>query len=344
MTHDQIPRVHRVHSIRRRTLIQAGAAAAVAGFAPHAFAQARSKVRVGYLHTPAVDGQIWLGQERGTWAKHGLDLEFIQFTTGLEIFQAMISGSLDVLSTGAVVSNFPARGQGKVFLLNNIEYATAQLWVRDDSIKSLADLKGQKISTTTGTTAHVFLDRALRSAKLDPAKDVQIVNQRMAEAVTSFISGAVPAVALWVPFDVTVKQKVPNARKIVDASAFFPEAAIMGGWAARNDYFDANKPVLDKLIGAWAETNDAMLANFDAAAEMLQKTQYKQVPLPDLKESMTFSKYYTSAEWRKLYADGTATKWLQQVTDFFVTAGNIASPVPASTYFDPQLYLKVVKA
>jgi hypothetical protein len=60
-----------------------------------------------------------------------------------------------------------------------------------------------------------------------------------------------------------------------------------------------------------------MLANFDAAAETLQKTQYKDVPLADFKESMKFSKYYTSAEWRKLYQDGTATKWLQQVTDFF---------------------------
>jgi len=333
-------------TLRRRTLVQAGAAAtaaSLAGFATGTVAQARTKMRVGYLHTPAVDGQIWLGQEAGTWAKHGLDLEFIQFTTGLEIFQAMIGGSLDVLSTGAVVSNFPARGQGKVFLLNNIEYATAQLWVRDDAIKSVADLKGQKISTTTGTTAHVFLDRALRSAQLDPTKDVQIVNQRMAEAVTSFVSGAVPAVALWVPFDVTLKEKVSNARKIVDASAFFPEAAIMGGWAARNDYFDANQPALGKLITAWAEVNDAMLANFDAAAETLQKTRYPQVPLADFKASMKFSKYHTTAEWRKLYADGTATRWLQQVTDFFVTAGNIANPVPASKYFDPQLFLQSTK-
>ena len=86
----------------------------------------------GYLHTPAVDGQIWLGQQSGAWTKRGLDLELTQFTTGLELFQAMIGGSLDVLSTGAVVSNFPARGQGRVFLLNNIEYATAQLWVRDE--------------------------------------------------------------------------------------------------------------------------------------------------------------------------------------------------------------------
>ena len=188
-------------TLRRRTLLQAGAAASLGGIAAVAVAQPRTKLRVGYLHTPAVDGQIWLGQQSGVWTKRGLDLELIQFTTGLELFQAMIGGSLDVLSTGAVVSNFPARGQGKVFLLNNIEYATAQLWVRDDAIKSIADLKGKQISTTTGTTAHVFLDRALRAAKLDPAKDVQIVNQRMAEAVTSFVSGAVPAVALWVPFD-----------------------------------------------------------------------------------------------------------------------------------------------
>jgi NitT/TauT family transport system substrate-binding protein len=333
-------------TLRRRTLLQAGAASAaasLAGLAPHAFAQAATKLRVGYLHTPAVDGQIFLGQEWGTWARHGIEFELRQFTTGLELFQAMIGGSLDVLSTGAVVSNFPARGQGKVFLLNDIEYATAQLWVRDDSIKSIADLKGKQISTTTGTTAHVFLDRALRSAKLDPASDVKIVNQRMAEAVTSFVSGAVPAVALWVPFDVTVREKVPNARKIVDASAFFPEAAIMGGWAARNDYYDANKEPLSKLIAGWVEVNDRMVKDFDGAAETLQKTHYKEVPLGQFKDSMKFSKYYSSAEWRKLYADGSATKWLQQVTDFFAKAGNIASPVPASTYFDPQLFLKTVK-
>ncbi len=334
-------------TLRRRTLLQAGAAASaaasIAGFAPAAFAQAKTKVRVGYLHTPAVDGQIFLGEQSGTWGKHGLDFEMHKFTTGLELFQAMIGGSVDVLSTGAVVSNFPARGQGKVFLVNDIEYATAQLWVRDDSVKSLADLKGKKISTTTGTTAHVFLDRALRSANLDPAKDVQIVNQRMGEAVTSFISGAVPAVALWVPFDQTVKQKVPNARKIIDASAFFPQAAIMGGWAARNDYYDGNKPVLAKLCAAWAEVNDRMVGNFNAAAEALQKTEYKDVPLADFKDAMSYSKYYTSAEWRAKYADGTVTKWLQQVTDFFVKAGNIASPVPASTYFDPQIYLQAVK-
>ena len=330
-------------TIQRRTLIQAATGSALAGIGLSTQAQPRTKLRVGYLHTPAVDGQIHIGQQMGSFAKRGLDLELIQFTTGLELFQAMIGGSLDVLSTGAVVSNFPARGQGKVFLINDIEYATAQLWVRDDSIKTIADLKGKQISTTTGTTAHVFLDRALRSANLDPTKDVQLVNQRMAEAVTSFVSGAVPAVALWVPFDTIVKQKVPNARKLVDASAYYPQAAIMGGWAASNDFYEKNKPALAQLVAAWAEANDAIVANVDAAAEMLQKTQYKDVPLAEFKEQFKQSKYYSSAEWRTKYADGTVTRWLQQVTDFFVQAGNIANPVPATKYFDPQLFMQTIK-
>ncbi len=332
-------------AIQRRTFIQAGAAAATATLGAPLLAQGKTKVRVGYLHTPAVDGHIWLGQQMGTFAKQGLDLELIQFTTGLELFQAMIGGSLDVLSTGAVVSNFPARGQGKVFLINNIEYATAQLWVREDSgIKSLADLKGKQISTTTGTTAHVFLDRALRSVNLDSAKDVRLVNQRMAEAVTSFISGAVPAVALWSPFDSTVRQKLPGARKLVDASAFFPQAAIVGGWAARNDYYEKNSAVLSKLIAGWLPVNEHIMNNPDAAAEALQKAQYKEVPLAEFKEQFKASKYYSSAEWRAKYADGTVTQWLQQVTDFFVQNANISNPVKAQQYFDPKLFSQLVKA
>jgi len=331
-------------ALQRRQLIRAAAAASLGAAALPVFAQARTKVKVGYLHTPAVDGQIWIGQQTGSFAKQGLELELVKFTTGLELFQAMIGGSLDVLSTGAVLSNFPARGQGKAFLMNNIEYATAQLWVREDSgIKTLADLKGKQVSTTTGTTAHVFLDRALRNNNVDP-KDVRVVNQRMTEAVSSFISGAVPAVALWVPFDSVIKKQLPNARRLTDASSFFPQAAIMGGWAARNDWYDRNQPVIRQLIAGWAEANALITSKPDEAAEMLQKTQYQDVPLADFKEQFKASKYYTNAEWRRNYQDGTVTKWLQQVTDFFVATGGIQNPVKAQDYFDAKPFLETIKA
>ena len=78
--------------------------------------------------------------------------------------------------------------------------------------------------------------------------------------------------------------------------------------------------------------------------EALQKANYKEVPLAEFKEQFKASKYYSSPDWRVKYADGTATRWLQQVTDFFVSNANIANAVKAEQYFDPRLFAEVVKA
>ncbi len=329
---------------RRKFIYGSVAAAGVATIGAPAIAQAREKIRVGYLHTLAVDGQMWLADHLGAYQKHGLEPEFKLFQTGLEIFQAMIGGSLDVLSTGAVISNFPARGQGKMFLANAVEFATAQLWVREDQgIKSIADLKGKRVATTAGTTAHVFLDTALKANGLK-ASDIELLNQRMPDAVTSFISGAVPAVALWVPFNITVRDKVPQAKKLVDASAFYPDAAIMSGWATTADYHAKNRETLVRLIKAWTEGNEYLTGKTDEALEVLQTKHYPQVPLADFKQQYAAQKSFPIAEWRKLYGEGTVTKWLQQVTDFFASTGNIQNPVPASQYFDPTLFMEATKA
>jgi NitT/TauT family transport system substrate-binding protein len=330
--------------IRRRDIVLGLGAAGLSSIGAPAIAQQRTKIRVGYVDTLAVTGQLWTGVHRGHWAKEGIEFDPVKFNTGLELFNAMIGGSLDMLSTGAVISNFPARGQGKAFLINNIEFATAQLWIREDQgVKTWADLKGKKIATTLGTTAHVFLDAALRANGLDPAKDVELVNQGMAVAVTSFISGAVPAVALWVPFNMQVRQRVPSAKMLVDASAYFPKSAIVGGWATRADYFEKNRAVVTQVVRGWAAANDDLINNSASILPIIQAKNYEQVPLAELQEQFKASKYYTVAEWQKLYQDGTAVGWLQQVTDFYARFGGIQNPVPAKTYFDTSLLLNNAK-
>jgi NitT/TauT family transport system substrate-binding protein len=333
---------------RRHMLKLAGVAAIaprVASFlSVPAIAAPATKIKLGYLHTLAVDGQMWLAESRGLWKEHKLDMEYIQFQTGLEAFQAMTGGSIDMLSTGAVLSNFPARGHGKVFLINDVEFATAQMWVHPDmGVTTISDLKGKKVATTLGTTAHVFLDTALRRNAIDP-KTVTLVNQRMPDAVTAFISRAVPAVALWVPFNVAVREKSPDAKMLVDASAFYPQAAIVDGWAASNRFHESNKEVLIRIIEGWAKANDYLVQNPDEAIATLQKERYQNVPLPELREQFKEEKVFTSREWRQKYADGTVTKWLQQVTDFFVGFAKIENSVPASQYFDTSLYLNAIKA
>lgn len=331
--------------IHRRTFLQtAGAAAGFMSAGTPAVARVPAKIRIGYLHTLAVDGQMWLADHLGAFATNGLEPEFRLFQTGLELFQAMIGGSLDMLVTGAVISNFPARGQGKMFLANSVEFATAQLWVRDDQgIRNVADLRGRRIATTAGTTAHVFLNAALKANNMSLA-DIELLNQRMPDAVTSFISGAVPAIALWVPFNIAVRDKVPGARKLVDASAYYPQAAIVGGWATTATNYDRNRDVLIRLIKAWSKGNEFLINQTDEGLAILQQKYYPQVALADLKEQFRAEKLFSTTEWRSLYKDGTVARWLQQVTDFFTSSASIQNPVPASSYFDPSIYLDTIKA
>src|SRR6267142_4672533 len=308
-----------------------------------ALAQARTKIRVGYLHTLAVDGQIWLAEHLGAWAKNGLDPQFKEFKTGIELFTAMSGGSIDMLVTGAVISNFPARGQGKMFLANSIEFATAQLWVREDQgIKQFSDLRGKRVATTAGTTAHVFLDNALRENKMT-GTDIDLASMPMPDAVNAFIAGNVPAVVLWVPFNIAVREKVPQAKKILDAGAFYPSAAVVGGWAASNTFYAANKPILARIVRAWIEGNDMLIARTNESLGILHNNYYPQVPERDIREQFGAMRVFPTAVWRRLYSNGTITEWLQQVTDFYTRVAKIENPLTAAQYFDPSIFLSVIK-
>ncbi|KJC48470.1 ABC transporter substrate-binding protein [Bradyrhizobium sp. LTSP849] len=332
-----------VHNFSRRQLLRQGTAvAATSVFSAPGIAQARTKIRLGYLHVVAVDGHLWTGLDRGSFDREGIDFELHEFNTGPEIFEAMARGELDVLSAGGVISNYLALGRGRGFLINDIEVATAQLWVRPAlGVSKLADLRGKRIATTMKTTAHIFLDRALRANNINPS-EVEIVDSSMSAAVKAFIAGEVPAVALWVPFNMAVREALPDAIKLVDASAFYPQSAVLGGWVARTDYFAGNREVLSRIIRAWTDANDYMVRSPTAAAEALQRSYYQQSRPADIAEAFKAQKLYSSREWKRLYSDGTVVKWLQQVSDFFMADAGITKALHASDYFDTQLYLTTV--
>jgi NitT/TauT family transport system substrate-binding protein len=332
--------------MRRRSFLELACATGLsAGWKVPAPAFAQSdKVIAGYVHAVAVDGQLSLASSFELWKSQNLDMQFVKFQNGIEAFRAMAIGSLDVLVTGAVISHYPATGQGKVFLINDIEYATAQLWCHPDmGIGKITDLKGRKVATTTGTTAHIFLDTALRKNGINP-KDVLIINERIGDAVDSFISRAVPAIALWIPHNNRVKERAPTARMLADAAAYFPDDAIVNGWVARNAFHNTRREVLTRIIRAWADANDFMITQPDQAVAVLHERHYSAIPVAELRDEFNAQKVFLSREWRNMYLDGTVVNWLQQVTNFYVSFSSIPRPVPAAKYFDSSIYADAVGA
>jgi NitT/TauT family transport system substrate-binding protein len=302
-------------------------------------------VRVGYLHTLAVDGQFWIALEKGYFKEQGLEIEPIQFTSGVPMMQALSGGSLDVAIMGAVISNFPSRGVGKIFLINDIEYDTAMIFARPETrAKSIKDLKGQKIATVKGTTAQVFLHTALKANGLDSNKDVTIVSMDMAGAVSAFISGAVPFVCTWTPFNVTIRDKVPGAVLISSAKEFYPNAAIIGGWVAGNDYYAKNQDTLKKIVRAWIKANDFLLAHPDESLKLIHAKAYSNIPFSDIEASWKAEKVEKTKDWVKLYENGTVGNWIGQVEHVFIEIGSIHDYVNPNQFFDPNIFLSVAKS
>lgn len=300
-------------------------------------------VRVGYLHTIAVDDKLWLGQSEGHFADQGLNLETTQFDTGISLSQALAGGSIDVAIMGGVTSNFPAQGQGKIFMVNSVETDTAQMWVQPDSgIDSVKDLRGKTIATTEGTTADIYLLRALKKAGLT-RNDVEVVNADMPNAVQAFASGSVDAIALWVPFDLRVKEAVPEA-KMIDSAGNYPDAKVVDGWIANNAWYDANRDTINKLIRGWLDANESFRSDPEGSLEKVYESAYTEdAELTDLQHQFEFQGDYTNEEWVEHFKSGDVLDWVGQAEQAYVELGGVPEFVDPKTFFDTSLFIDVAE-
>lgn len=300
-------------------------------------------VKVGYLHTIAVDDKLHYGLDKGYFGDEDLNLRATQFDTGIAVSQALASGAIDVAIMGGVTSNFPAQGQGKIFMVNSIETATARLYVQPDSgIESVADLKGRTLITTEGTTADVFLNAAMKANDVE-RDEVDVVNASMPDAVQAFVSGSVDAIALWVPFDLRLKEGQPDAVEIDDAGNY-PDAAVADGWIANNSWYEENRDTMAAIIRGWLTTNEAFQEDPEAALADVQESAYSgQATLEDLTYQVQFQENKSNAEWLALYEDGTISDIIGTAEQAYVDLGGVSEFVDPDEFFDTSLFIETAR-
>ena len=311
----------------------------------HVYAQTAKQIRVGYLHIPSCDSQMWLMKEYGYWAKEGLEPVFTRFNTGIEGFSALVGGSVDVFSTGGVTHNFPARGQGVVVLPNTVEWGGQVFGRTDAGVNSLADLKGKKISTTLGTTGQIFLHTALKSVGLDSTKDVEIVSQTMPNAVTSFMTGSLPALSTWVPFNLRARE-AKSAKLLAEARQFASKGAgyVITAYSTNKKILETNPDLIRRLIAAWGPANEMLRTKKEESAQLLLSKYYKGEMEPaDMTANFGAMDLHGNTEWTGKMADGSLVGMLDSVTKMFVEFGAMKDPLPAAKYSDFSFYSAAFK-
>ena len=183
-----------MHVLKR--LIVPLALAASAALAPNAFAQ--DKVKMGlFIASSAMP--YFIARERGYFAAENLEVEGVPLATHPLIVQALVKGDLDtasnLLSLEGANINVLRPGTANYFSINcqNTQYQLEAFVVssKNTTIKTLKDLKGQRIMAAPGPGNLFVAKGVLKAIGLEEGRDYTMQEQPMAAAPAGPAVGAV---------------------------------------------------------------------------------------------------------------------------------------------------------
>lgn len=229
----------------RRTVI--ASALALAACAPRA---ADNRVlRIGYQK----GGVLFLAKSRGVVEKTlqeeaATRIEWVEFSAGPPLMEAINAGSVDFGSAGDCPSAF-AQAAGAAFkyvAYNPVTGANQGLLVpKASTAKILRDLKGKRIAVTRGSSAHLMIVDALRAADMT-LDDIEQVHLAPADAATAFATGRVDGWVIWDPFYAMTLGR-DEARMLFDGTKL-PKTSMF--FLAANAYVESAPDKLKALLDA----------------------------------------------------------------------------------------------
>ena len=189
---------NQVSTLRHRLMLIALLSITLPAMRPLRAAEAPS-IRMVYNALGGSMAPLWLGQELGLFAKHGLqhNLNYLAATTSV---QAIVAGSEDIGMVGNQCIDVALEGADTIYVAGNINRFVFHLY-GDPAIKTVHDLKGKTVAATQAAASTDYATRiVLRRFGLVPDKDVKILfTGSMPALVTTVKSGNAAAGLMSAP-------------------------------------------------------------------------------------------------------------------------------------------------
>ena len=212
------------------------------------------------------------------FAKDGIGIRWVQSAGSNKALEFLNAGSLDFGSTAgaaALIAKVNGNPLKSIYVYSRPEW-TALVTQSGSAIKTVADLKGQRIAVTRGTDPHIFLVRALAEAGLTE-KDVKLVLLQHADGRTAMERGDVAA---WAGLD-----PMMAAAEVESGARLFyrkPDANTWGVLNVREEFAAANPDIVRRVLTVYetarkwsvahpAELNAALVAAAKLPAPVIAK-------------------------------------------------------------------------
>ena len=255
------------------------------------------------------------------------EVEWASFEAGPPLLEAASAGKIDFGGTGDVPALF-AQSAGsplKIVATSTKPSVGDYLLVKPDSpIKTVEDLKGEKVAFTKGSSSNGLVIGLLDQAGLKP-DDIEQTYLTPNEGLAAFTSGQVDAWAVWNPFAIVAQKQ--GARVVGDGTGLTTQQSYyLASDKALND--GAKNAALKDFVGRLVRAQKWALGNKDKWVPVFSKL----TTLPEDVASKTFDE--SSGEYVPI-ADTVIAKQ-QKLIDLFSGAGVIPNKPTAKDYFDER--------
>ncbi|HEV7420711.1 MAG TPA: ABC transporter substrate-binding protein [Mycobacterium sp.] len=195
-------------------------------------------------------------------------VQWQDYDTGAPITAQMVAEKIDIGSMGDYPllingSKTQANERARTELVSVTGYSpTGALNMvvvpPDSTARTVADLKGQKVSASVGSAGHGTLVRALDNAGIDPATGVEILNQQPQVGASALESGQAQALSQFVAWPgLLVFQN--KAKLLYDgAEGDYPT---FHGVVVRRDYANQHPEVLEAFLQAQLDATEFLNDN-----------------------------------------------------------------------------------
>lgn len=292
-----------------------------------------SEIRFGYIADYNGASLLAIAEQQDLWSKHGVSASYKTFVNGPIQIQALGSGDLDYGYIGPGAMWLPASGKSKIVAINTLTYADRV--IAKPGITSVAGLRGKKVGVPEGTSGEMVLNLALRQAGMT-MEDIEKVVMDAPTIVSAFSSGQIDGAGIWYPLIATIKDKEPGLVEVASTREIggdFPTAFVArdGIEPERNE----------KVVKVLQEANDWRAAHHEESVGLAAKLL--KVSRGKVQADAANVKTMTTAELVARTKDGTVAGWLDGMSDFFVTTGQLKKAPAADSFYAAGVYTKAAE-
>jgi NitT/TauT family transport system substrate-binding protein len=297
-------------------------------------AVAADKLRISYSAVNATQALLWVAQEKGFFAKHGLEGELLYINSGTMNIAALVGGSVQIAGGGPVSIEARLRGVKLLILGNPLPWLASNLLVQPD-IKGIPDLAGKIAGISRfGSSTDQGFRYLFRKNGLNVDRDLKMLQMGGdSSRVVALKAGTIQYTFLGAA--ATDQARALGFRVMATAQQMaipFPWTSVVvdEGWLSKNReiayrymkcatesvvYLKRNRADSERIISKYMKIIDPKLAatEFDFVSSLMP--DYIAPTLDGLKVILeNFGKEYPDAPRRdpKEFVDGSISERLKQ--------------------------------